>query len=94
MGFNSYRKGNTSFLRPKLIIDAGKSVAIVIQFVTNDRTDNGQLSKIRRKYVKDVKVIENTVVNISANSISDDFRNEQKSAFDDTNDIGEKGKLS
>jgi cellulose 1,4-beta-cellobiosidase len=96
--FNSYRMGNTSFWGPGLIIDTGKPVTVVTQFVTKDGTDNGQLSEIRRKYVQGGKVIENTVVNIagisSVDSITDTFCNEQKSAFGDTNDFEKKGGLA
>jgi cellulose 1,4-beta-cellobiosidase len=50
--------GNTSFRKPKLIIDSEKPVTIVAQFFAKDRTDNGQLSEIMRKYVQGGKVIE------------------------------------
>jgi hypothetical protein len=49
---------NTSFMGPKLIIDAEKQVKIVTQFFAKDRTDNDQLSEIKRKYVQGGKAIE------------------------------------
>jgi cellulose 1,4-beta-cellobiosidase len=83
---------------PKLIINTGKRVTIIKKFFAKNRTDNGQLSEIRRKYVQGGRVIENTVVNIlciiSSNSISDDFCNEQKSASGDISDFEKKGGLS
>nr|BAF57344.1 putative glycosyl hydrolase family7 [uncultured symbiotic protist of Hodotermopsis sjoestedti] len=96
--FNSWRLGNQSFWGPGLIIDTGKPVTVVTQFVTKDGTDSGALSEIRRKYVQGGKTIENTVVKISGidevDSITDEFCNQQKQAFGDTNDFEKKGGLS
>nr|BAF57342.1 putative glycosyl hydrolase family7 [uncultured symbiotic protist of Hodotermopsis sjoestedti] len=91
--FNSWRMGNQSFWGPGLIIDTGKPVTVVTQFLA----DGGSLSEIRRKYVQGGKVIENTVTKISGmdefDSITDEFCNQQKKAFRDTNDFEKKGGL-
>ena len=95
--FNSYRLGDKTFLGKGLTVDTSKPFTIVTQFVTNDNTSTGTLSEIRRIYVQNGKVIQNSNVNIpgvdSVNSITDNFCTEQKTAFGDTNYFSQHGGL-
>ncbi|KAJ7737515.1 cellulase [Mycena metata] len=75
--FNPFRMGNPSFYGPGLTIDTNKPFTVVTQFVTNDGTDTGTLSEIRRIYVQNGVVIQNAAVNIpglpAVNSLSQAF---------------------
>ncbi|TFY72382.1 hypothetical protein EVG20_g619 [Dentipellis fragilis] len=66
-------------------------------FLTSDNTTTGTLSEIRRIYVQNGKVIQNSNTNIAgvdtANSITEDFCTQQKTAFGDTNDFETHGGL-
>ncbi|KAF8892799.1 Exocellobiohydrolase [Gymnopilus junonius] len=97
--FNSFRMGNTSFYGSGLTVDTTKPFTLVTQFLTNDGTDTGTLSEIRRIYVQNGQVIQNSHVNIPGlssayNSITTDFCNDQKSVFGDTTDFQTKGGLA
>lgn len=87
--FNSWRMGDQKFLGPGLTVDTSKKFTIVTQFVTSDNTTSGALTEIRRLYVQDGKVIQNSKVNIpgidAGNSISDSFCAQQKTVFGDNN---------
>ena len=50
--FQTYRLGNTSFFGPGsgYVIDTTKPLTVTTQFVTDDGTDSGRLSEIRRTY--------------------------------------------
>jgi len=94
--FNSYRMGNTSFYGPGKIVDTKSKFTLVTQFITSDNTATGDLVEIRRLYVQNGKVIQNSVSNvagISGNSITEDFCTAQKSVFGDTNSFANKGGL-
>lgn len=95
--FNSYRMGNTSFYGPSKIVDTTQPFTVVTQFITSDNTSTGTLSEIRRLYVQNGKVIQNsqsTISGVTGNSITDDFCTAQKTAFGDTNDFSSKGGLA
>ncbi|TFK31362.1 glycoside hydrolase, partial [Crucibulum laeve] len=96
--FNSYRMGDTSFYGKGLTVDTSKKFTVVTQFLTSDNSTSGSLSEIRRLYVQDGKVIQNSKVNIPGmdafDSISSDFCDAQKTAFGDTDDFGDKGGLA
>lgn len=81
--------GDKTFLGPGLTIDTKKKFTIVTQFITSDGTANGDLSEIRRLYVQDGKVVENSQSNWEgidqSNSISDKFCAQQKGVFGDNN---------
>lgn len=87
--FNSYRMGDTDFYGPGKTVDTKSKFTVVTQFITDDGTDTGTLSEIRRKYVQGGKVIDNSVSKVDgvteSNSITDAFCKEQKTAFGDTN---------
>ncbi|KIM22435.1 carbohydrate-binding module family 1 protein [Serendipita vermifera MAFF 305830] len=88
--FNSYRMGDTSFYGPSKTVNTAKKMTVVTQFITADGTDTGALKEIRRVYVQDGVVIQNSKVNIpgmssTLDSITTDFCTQQKAAFGDTN---------
>ncbi|KAK1834695.1 glycoside hydrolase [Podospora conica] len=87
--FNSFRMGNKDFYGPGKTVDTTKPVTVVTQFYTVDGTDNGALSSIHRFYVQDGKVVANSVSNIAGvdpvSHISDQFCEQQKTAFGDNN---------
>eukprot|EP01120_Amphizonella_sp_Union-15-10_P009313 TRINITY_DN349_c0_g1_i3.p1 TRINITY_DN349_c0_g1~~TRINITY_DN349_c0_g1_i3.p1 ORF type:complete len:468 (-),score=83.57 TRINITY_DN349_c0_g1_i3:53-1426(-) len=95
--FNSYRMGDKSFFGQGQVVDTNKPFTVVTQFITNDGTDNGYLSEIRRIYVQDGKIIDNSRANFpnfrGYNSISDSFCTDQKTLFGDRNDFAAKGGL-
>lgn len=96
--FNSFRMGNKNFLGKGMTVDTSRKFTVVTQFITSDGTASGTLSEIRRLYVQDGKVIQNSNSNIAgidaANSITDKFCTQQKTAFGDTNSFGTKGGLA
>jgi len=97
--FASYRLGDQSFWGPGsgFTVDSSRVVTVVTQFITSDGTDTGDLIEIRRKYVQDGNVIENSVMNIdgyeSYDSITEDFCQDYKGAFNDFDDHTIKGGL-
>ena len=62
--FNSYRMGNTSFFGTGKTVDTRSKFTVVTQFITADNTTTGTLSEIRRLYVQNGQVIQNSKVNI------------------------------
>ncbi|KAL2868917.1 glycoside hydrolase family 7 protein [Aspergillus lucknowensis] len=85
--FNSFRQGNESFYGPGMIVDTNSPFTIVTQFITDDGTDTGALSEIKRFYVQDGQVIpnsESTWTDNPGNSITTEFCEAQKAAFGDT----------
>ncbi|KAG8917610.1 Exoglucanase 1 [Tulasnella sp. 418] len=96
--FNSYRMGDTSYYGPGLKVDTSKKFTVVTQFITADGTDTGALKEIRRLYVQNGVVIQNSKVNIPGmaayDSITEDFCSAQKTAFSDNNVFAQKGGLT
>ena len=86
--FNSYRNGNTTFLGPGKIVDTTKPFTVVTQFITADSTMTGKLTEIRRLYVQNGQVINNSNTNIAGmpeyNSISDAYCAAESEAFGET----------
>jgi len=95
--FNSFRMGNESFYGPDGIIDTNSVVTVVTQFITEDGTDTGALSSIRRVYIQDGVVIQNSVSDVAGvddtNEITTGFCTQQKDVFGDTNSFADKGGL-
>jgi len=95
--FNSYRMGDMKFFGKGMTVDTSKPFTVVTQFITSDGTDGGDLQEIRRKYVQNGKVIENSATMepgmIGYNSINDSFCADQKKVFGDRNDFMAKGGL-
>ncbi|KAK5136137.1 hypothetical protein LTR08_003974 [Meristemomyces frigidus] len=95
--FNSYRMGNESFYGAGKTVNTNTKFTIVTQFITKDGTDTGDLSEIRRIYVQDGVVIQNSksdIADVSGNSITDDFCAAQKTAFGDDNTFAARGGLA
>ncbi|KAH8099888.1 glycoside hydrolase [Cristinia sonorae] len=95
--FNSFRMGDQSFFGIGKTVDSSKPFTVVTQFLTHDNTTTGTLSEIRRLYVQNGKVIQNSKVNIPGmdafDSITDEFCSQQKTAFEDTNLFANQGGL-
>ncbi|KAJ7834665.1 cellulase [Mycena leptocephala] len=97
--FNSWRMGDQTFLGPGLTVDTTKPFTVVTQFVTADNTTTGTLSEIRRIYVQNGNIIQNSQTNLAGisppvNSISDSFCNAQKTAVGDMNSFENLGGLA
>merc|ERR1711915_537383 len=63
-------------------------MTVVTQFLTSDGTDDGDLVEIRRLYVQDGEIIENSFSNldgIDGDSITDNFCDQTKVVYDDVN---------
>lgn len=91
--------GDTSFYGPGGTVDTASKFTIVTQFLTADNSTSGELSEIRRLYVQNGRVIQNSKVNIpgmdsSMDSITTEFCDAQKAAFGDTDSFGSKGGMS
>jgi len=97
--FNSFRAGDQSFLGSgsQFAVDTTKPFTVVTRFNTSDGTDNGPLSEIRRLYVQNGRVIQNSRVNFPGiphfDSVSDNYCNQMKTFFNDPNDFAKKGGL-
>ncbi|KAJ7681851.1 cellulase [Mycena polygramma] len=92
--FNSYRMGDQTFLGPGKTVDTSSKFTVVTQFIAT----SGTLSEIRRIYVQNGKVIQNSNTNVAGipagNSITDSFCNAQKTTFGDTNSFETRGGLA
>ncbi|KAF9472706.1 cellobiohydrolase I [Pholiota conissans] len=93
--FNSYRMGDKTFFGAGLTVDTKKKMTVVTQFITSDGTANGHLTEIRRIYLQDGKVIQNSKTNIPGlptyDSITPQFCTDQKKVFGDSNSFQSKG---
>ncbi|KAF8071995.1 cellobiohydrolase I [Lyophyllum atratum] len=96
--FNSYRMGDTGFYGKGLKVDTSKKFTVVTQFITNTGTATGTLSEIRRLYVQNGVVIQNSKVNVPGmsayDSVTDAFCDAQKSVFGDKTQFQSKGGLA
>ncbi|KAJ6631509.1 cellulase [Mycena sp. CBHHK59/15] len=96
--FNSYRMGDKTFLGPGMTVDTTQPFTVVTQFITSDNTTTGALSEIRRIYVQNGNVIQNSMTNLAGisppvNAISDSFCTAQKTAVGDQNEFESIGGL-
>ncbi|KAG8715403.1 Exoglucanase 1 [Ceratobasidium sp. 423] len=93
--FNSYRMGVKDFYGKGYTVNTSQKMTVVTQFITADGTATGALKEIRRLYVQNGKVIQNSKTNISGmsayDSITEAFCTAQKTAFSDTNTFSQKG---
>ncbi|CAE6370500.1 unnamed protein product [Rhizoctonia solani] len=93
--FNPYRLGNLTYYGNGMTIDTKQSITVVTQFITADNTTTGALREIRRLYIKDGKVVQNsksTVPGLSGyDSITEDYCSTQKAVFNDPNTFDTKG---
>lgn len=96
--FNSYRLGDTTFYGPGLTVDTTKPFTVVTQFVSSNNETSGTLTAIRRLYVQNGVVIQNSQTNIpgitATNEIDANFCEQQKTAFGDTDTFDQKGGLA
>ncbi|KAK7037534.1 Exoglucanase [Paramarasmius palmivorus] len=96
--FNSFRMGDQTFLGPGMTVDTNSKFTVVTQFVTDSNSTSGTLTEIRRLYVQNGQVIQNSQTNIPGmdafDSITDEFCNQQKTAFGDTNSFEDRGGLA
>lgn len=75
-------------------LDTTKKITVVTQFL---KGSDGNLSEIKRFYVQNGKVFENSQSDVAGNpgnSITTDYCNAQKTAFNDTNVFAQKGGLA
>jgi cellulose 1,4-beta-cellobiosidase len=90
--------GDPSFYGKGLTVDTSQKLTVVTQFITSDNTATGTLTEIRRIYVQNGKVIQNSKVNIPGmtayDSITDAFCSAQKSAFGDPTSFQNHGGLA
>ena len=98
---NAYRAGVKDFFGkgPSFKVNTEKPITVVTQFITDDGTDTGKLSEIRRVYYQDGKKIDHTNTNIPGldkqfNSLSDEMCKAQKGVFGDNNDFAKKGGMA
>lgn len=72
--FNPYAAGQKSFYGPSQTIDTTKTFTVVTQFITDNGLPTGNLAEIRRIYVQNGVVIQNTVSTVSnTNSITSSY---------------------
>jgi cellulose 1,4-beta-cellobiosidase len=97
--FNSYRMGDTGFYGPGGKVNTNSKFTVVTQFITSTGTATGTLSEIRRLYVQNGVVIQNSKVNIpgissSYDSVTTAFCDAQKTVFGDTKSFQNKGGMA
>ena len=70
--YNHWRQGDREYFGPgsNFAVDSSKKMTVVTQFITDDGTDTGELVEMRRLYVQDGKIIENSVTNQPGNPIT------------------------
>lgn len=90
--------GDQTFYGPGLTVDTSSKFTVVTQFLTSDNTTTGTLSEIRRIYVQNGVVIQNSNSNIPGmatyDSVSEAFCDAQKAAFNDTTSFQSHGGMT
>jgi len=94
--YATYRLGEHKFYGPgsDFTIDSTKPMTVTTQFLTEDGTDEGKLSEMRRFYWQDGKKIENVPVTLKGkqyDSVSTDFCTAWADTTDDGTNFLEKG---
>lgn len=97
--FNSYRMGNKTFYGPGLTVNTRSKFTVVTQFITDTGTAAGTLKEIRRLYVQNGKVIQNTKVNVpgmaaTLDSVTAGYCSAAKTAFGDRDSFSAHGGLA
>mmetsp|Transcript_130019 Transcript_130019/g.315837 ORF Transcript_130019/g.315837 Transcript_130019/m.315837 type:complete len:650 (+) Transcript_130019:54-2003(+) len=98
--YNHFRLGEEDYYGdgPGFTVDTSKPITVVTQFLTTDGTDSGDLKEMRRLYVQDGKVIQNSKVKnldgYDGDSINNEMCDAQKKTFDNTDDFTPKGKMA
>jgi len=94
---NPFRMGNEKFYGrgEEFQVNTLKPITVVTQFLTDDGTDDGDLSEMRRYYVQEGKVVHSPPSTIlgpnNTDSITDKFCADKKRLFGDVNDYQEHG---
>jgi cellulose 1,4-beta-cellobiosidase len=95
---NPYRMGNEDFYGrgDHYAVNTLKPMTVVTQFLTNDGTDTGDFSEMRRLYIQDGKIVHSPPSTIlgpgkESDSITDQFCDDKKDLFGDVNDYQEHG---
>jgi len=94
---NPYRMGDKTFYGEgaEFVVDTSRPMTVVTQFLTDDGTDTGDLTEIRRFYVQDGKTIPNPIETILDDdvydSITDGFCDAKKDLFGDVKHFQELG---
>ncbi|OBT91317.1 hypothetical protein VE01_10684 [Pseudogymnoascus verrucosus] len=68
-GFNPYAQGLHNYYGNGGTVDTLKPITVITQFYTNDNTQTGTLTEIRRLYIQNGKVIQNAVTSSGMDSI-------------------------
>jgi cellulose 1,4-beta-cellobiosidase len=93
--FNPFRLGNPSYYGPANTINTNGKFTVITRFLTVDGTSTGVLKEIRRLYIQNGKVIQNSKVNIPDmapyDSISEAFCADKNGAFNETGAFTERG---
>jgi len=83
--FDPLALGSLDYFGPGARIDSKEPITVVTQFITDDGTDTGKLSKVRRFYQQHGQTIENAHADeekfpslLASNTINDDFCGAQK----------------
>lgn len=96
--YNPYRVGNTTFFGngTNFLIDTNQVITVTTQFITSDGTDTGNLVEIRRFYSQNgmTYAMPYSTYTPQYNSISDDFCEEQKEIFGETDYFEKNGGMS
>eukprot|EP00966_Prymnesium_polylepis_P304870 7043691-Prymnesium_polylepis.1 len=96
---NTYRNGNETFYGEGAAfdVDTKRPFTVVTQFLTEDGTDTGKLSEVRRHYVQDGVRIETPASRVGEkayDSISDGYCAAEKATFNSSATFLERGGLS
>lgn len=96
--FNSFRMGDKTFYGAGLKVDTSSKFTVVTQFLTSTNTSAGTLTEIRRLYVQNGKLIQNSKVAVTGmtagDSITSTFCDQAKAAFGDAKTFQAKGGLA
>ncbi|KAF4633191.1 hypothetical protein G7Y89_g4935 [Cudoniella acicularis] len=96
--YNSYRNGAPDFYGPNKTVDTNQKFSVITQFLTTDNTTTGSLKEIRRIYVQNGKVIQNSAVNVTGlkavNSMDNEYCTAQKKVFPTTDAFAAQGGMS
>ncbi|KAL7549284.1 hypothetical protein ACHAWF_012559 [Thalassiosira exigua] len=95
---NPYRMGVTDFYGrgEEYAVNTLKPMTVVTQFLTDDGTDTGNFSEMRRHYIQDGKIVHSPPSTIlgpgkESDSITDQFCDDKKDLFGDVKDYQEHG---
>jgi len=95
--FQTFRLGNTSFYGPgsSFKLDSTKKMTVVTQFITDDGTDTGKLTEMRRFYVQGSTMVQTPNIPVggqgSFDSLSTDYCMAEKKFMQDGTNFIEKG---